>query len=163
MLWELAKQEAVRSGSASSAKAVLKRLASWHRYGNTAFTFAVLVQLIHLTRRPDAFTSDFTPFTLIKQILEREGNSNEWEDEMTMSFGGFGLNYQAVGPVRESALDYLDFALEGDVGPALNAVAIMQDLLHSYLNRIGRESTQEEKNWQGRETRTLPSGHGREI
>jgi hypothetical protein len=68
-----------------------------------------------------------------------------------MSFGGFGLNYAAVGPVRGSALDYLDFALEGDSSPALHAVSVMQDLLHSYLNRVGRESTEDERNWQERE------------
>ena len=150
-LWELAKRETDRSGSGESARAVLKRLASWHRFGNPALNFAMLVEAIRLTRRADAFTNDFTPFTLIHQILEREGEFNEWQDEMTMSFGGFGLNYAAVGPVRESALDYLDFALEGDGNPALHAVSVMQDLLHSYLNRVVRESTEEEKNWQGRE------------
>ena len=58
-----------------------------------------------------------------------------------MSFGGFGFNYAAVGPVRESALDYLDFVLEGDGRPALLAVGILEGLLHSYLNRVGRAAT----------------------
>jgi hypothetical protein len=150
-LWELAQRESDRSGSSESAKAVLKRLASWHRFGNPALNFAMLVEAIRLTRRPDAFTSDYTPLTLIDQILEREGEFNEWQDEMTMSFGGFGLNYAAVGPVRESALDYLDFALEGEGSPALHAISVMQDLLHHFLNRIGRRSTEEEKDWQDRE------------
>ena len=68
-----------------------------------------------------------------------------------MSFGGFGLNYAAVGPVRESALDYLEFALESDGSPALHAVSIMQNLLHHFLNRVGRRSTEQEKDWQNRE------------
>jgi hypothetical protein len=150
-LWELAKRESDRSGSADSAKTVLKRLASWHRFGDPALNFAMLVQAIRLSHRADAFTGDFTPFTLIEQILEREGEFNEWQDEMTMSFGGFGLNYAAVGPVRESALDYLDFALEGDGSPALHSVSIMQNLLHHFLNRVGRGSTEQEKDWQNRE------------
>jgi len=150
-LWELAKKESGQSSSADSAKAVLKRLASWHRFGNPALNFAMLLEAIRLTHRTDAFTSDYTPFTLIQQILEREGEFNEWQDEMTMSFGGFGLNYAAVGPVRESALDYLDFVLEGDGSPVLHAVSIMQDLLHYHLNRVGRESTEHEKEWQNRE------------
>ena len=150
-LWELAKRKSDRSSSADSAKTVLKRLASWHRFGDPALNFAMLVQAIRLSRQADAFTGDFNPFTLIEQILEREGEFNEWQDEMTMSFGGFGLNYAAVGPVRESALDYLDFALEGDGSPALASVSIMQNLLHHYLNRIGRGSTEEEKDWQNRE------------
>ena len=150
-LWELAKTESTRRSSADAAKAALKRLASWHRFGNPALNFAMLVESVRLTHRADAFTSDYTPFALIQQILEREGEFNEWQDEMTMSFGGFGLNYAAVGPVRESALDYLDFALEGDGSLALHAVSVMQDLLHSYLNRIGRESTEDEKDWQDHE------------
>ena len=88
---------------------------------------------------------------MIQQILERDGEFNEWQDETTMSFGGFGLNYAAVGPVRESALDYLDFVLEGDGSPALHAVSIMEGLLHNYLNRMGRETTEHEKKWQNRE------------
>jgi hypothetical protein len=151
-LWELSKKESGRSDGGDIAKTVLKRLASWHRFGDPALNFAMLVQSIRLGRRADAFSSsDFTPFTLIQQILERDVEFNEWLDEMTMSFGGFGLNYAAVGPVRESALDYLDFALEGDGNPALHAVSIMRYLLHHLLNRVGRISTEQEKEWQNRE------------
>jgi len=150
-LWELAKGESDRRESASSAKTVLKRLASWHRFGDPALNFSMLVQAIRLNHRSDAFTGDFTPFNLIEQILEREGEFNEWQDEMTMSFGGFGLNYVAVGPVRESALDYLDFALQGDGHPALHSVSIMQNLLHHFLNRVGRKTTEEERDWQNHE------------
>lgn len=150
-LWELTKTETARSGSADSAKAALKRLASWHRFGNPAFNFAMLVQAIRLSQRADAFTSDYTPFTLIEKILERDGEFTEWDDERTMSLGGFGLNYAGVGPVRESALDYLESALDGEGSPALHAVSIMQDLLHNFLNRMGRASTEQEKDWQNRE------------
>jgi hypothetical protein len=164
-LWELAKKESDRTGSDESAKAVLKRLASWHRFGNPALNFAMLVEAIRLTHRGDAFTGDYTPFALIHQILEREGEFNEWQDEMTMSFGGFGLNYAAVGPARESALDYLDFVLEGDGSPALHAVSIMQDLLHNFLTRVGRGSTEHETDWQNRERerclQALLRRHGR--
>ena len=68
-----------------------------------------------------------------------------------MSFGGFGLNYAGVGPVRESTLDYLEFALEGDGSPSLHAVSLMEGLLHNCLNRVGRQSTKDEKSWQNRE------------
>ena len=113
-LWELAKRGGGQAVMDGGAKSVLKRLASWHRFGNPALNFAMLVQAIRLAGRDDAFTSDFTPFSLINQILERDGEYSEWRDDDTFSFGGFGLNYAAVGPVRESALDYLEFALAGD-------------------------------------------------
>ncbi len=68
-----------------------------------------------------------------------------------MSFGGFGLNYAAVGPVRENAIDYLEFALEEGGRRALLAVDILEHLLHNYLNRMGRPSTEHEREWQGKE------------
>lgn len=151
ILWELTRTEFSRSNVANSAKAVLKRLASWHRFGNPALNFAMLVEAVRLAGRADAFASEFTPFTLIQRILEREGEFTDWDDERTVSFGGFGLNYAAVGPVRQSALDYLEFALEGDSSLALQAVSLMNGLLHSYLNRVGRESTEDEKSWQNQE------------
>jgi hypothetical protein len=151
ILWDLSRKESTRTNSASSAQAVLKRLASWHRYTHPALNFAVLIEAIWLARRADAFTGDFTPFTLIQQLLEREGEFNELQDETTVTFGGFGLNYAAVGPVRESALDYLEYALDRDGSPALHAVSLMERLLHNYLNRVGRQTTEDEKSWQTRE------------
>lgn len=67
---------------------------------------------------------------------------------MTMSFGGFGLDYTVVGHVRENVLDYLDACLEGPVRNALRSVELLDPLLHGHLNRVGRH---------------LPktSGHGR--
>ncbi|MGA2571209.1 MAG: DUF4062 domain-containing protein [Terracidiphilus sp.] len=150
-LWELAKRGDGRDTMDGGAESVLKRLASWHRFGNPALNFAMLVQAARLAGRDDAFTSDFTPFTLINRILERDGEYGEWRDEDSYSFGGFGLNYAAVGPVRESALDYLEFALAGDGAAALHAIPIMENLLHNFLTRMGRERTAEEIEWQNRE------------
>jgi hypothetical protein len=44
----------------------------------------MLVEAILLTKRADAFTSDYTPVSIIRQILERESESNEWQDEITL-------------------------------------------------------------------------------
>jgi hypothetical protein len=152
-LWELALQDGGDAESATGAKGALKRLSSWHRFGNPAFNFAMLLQAIRLTCRGDAFTTAYTPFAMIRQILEKDGEFNEWQDEMTMSFGGFGFNYAAVGPVRENAIDYLEFALKADGRRALLAVDILEHLLHNYLNRMGRQSTEHEMEWQGKERR----------
>ncbi len=151
LLWRLSKGEHDRNSTGSSARTVLKRLASWRRYTDAAFNFAMLLQAIRLMSRPDAFTEEYTPFDIIRQLLEKDGEFTEWQDETTMSFGGFGLNYAAVGPVRRSALDYLDFALAGDGIPAIQSIAIMEKLLHNYLNRMGRASSPEEKTWQDAE------------
>jgi hypothetical protein len=151
ILWELSKASAAKRGSAEGAQSVIKRLSSWRRYGHPALNFAMLLQAIRLAKRPDAFTGDFTPFEIIEEILEREGEFTEWQDENAMSFGSFGLNYAAVGPVRESTLDYLEFILGGDGRPAYIAIGLLERLLHNFLNRMGRGSSEEEERWQNRE------------
>ena len=151
LLWELARGEHDRNGIGNSARSVLKRLASWRRYTDAAFNFAMLLQAVRLLTRPDACAGQYTPFEIIRQLLETDGEFTEWQDEMTMSFGGFGLNYEAVGPVRGSAFDYLDFALAGDGISAIQAVDLMERLLHNHLNRMGRVSSPEEKTWQDAE------------
>ncbi len=150
-LWELAKRNSRRNDSAGGAQDVIKRLASWQRFGNAAMNFAMLVQAIRLSQRPDAFVDGYTPYAIIQQILERDGEFNEWQDENTILSGGFGLNYAAVGPTRDSALDYLEFALEGDGRPAILVIGLLEGLLHNFLNRVGRISTHEEEEWQNRE------------
>jgi hypothetical protein len=75
ILWRLAKGEHDRDSTGSSARAVLKRLASWRRYTDAAFNFAMLLQAIRLMARPDAFTGEYTPFDLIRPLLERDGES----------------------------------------------------------------------------------------
>lgn len=149
LLWRLAKDDMERSSN--GAKKVLKRLASWRRYTHASFNFGILVQAIRLIDRPDAFGDKYTPFDLVRPILERDGEFTEMQDETTMSFGGFGLNYAAVGPVRRNALDYLDFALAGDGIPSIHAVDMMENLLHNYLTRMGRVRTPEETIWQDAE------------
>lgn len=110
-LWEIAKGASDESRIAKGAQAVIERLASWRRFVSPALNFAMLVEAVHLAKRPDAFTGEYTPYVIIKQIFERDGEFSEWQDETSLSLGGFGLNYAAVGPVRESALDYIEFIL----------------------------------------------------
>ena len=60
-LWELALRDGGKTGSAGSAREVLKRLFSWRRFGNPSFNFAMLLQAIRLARHADAFRTDYTP------------------------------------------------------------------------------------------------------
>jgi hypothetical protein len=151
LLWDFAKREGSRITSSVSAMNVLKRLSAWHRYGDAALNFAMLLQSIRLSTREDAFSSEFTPFTLIQQILEREGEFNEWQDEATISFGGFGLNYGVVGLIRENALDFLESTLSKSDKVAVHAIPLLETLLHNTLNRVGRQTTEDEQEWQERE------------
>ena len=43
----------------------------------------MLVEAIRLTRRATPSQPNLTPSELMAEILEREGQFNEWQDEMT--------------------------------------------------------------------------------
>jgi hypothetical protein len=112
----------------------------------------MLLQAIRLAQKNKAFEGEFTPFITIKEILEREGEINSWEEEdNTFTFGSFGLNYAVVGPVRTNALDYLETTLQGDGLAAYRAIEILEHLLHNSLNRGTRVTSAEEQQWQNRE------------
>ena len=148
LLWEFSKKRTGRSPGSGSAQGVLKRLASYDRFGWPAFNFAMLVQSIRLSRLPDAFEREFTPFDLIEMLLEREGEFTEYSDNV-VSFGGFGLNIAAVGPLRQNAVDFLEFSLTSNKEVlAAKAAQLLGSLLHAYLNRVGREPQESEVEWQ---------------
>lgn len=151
VLWDLVQSEDASNNSDQTAKKTLKRLASYELNGWAAFNFAVLLQCVRLCQRPGAFDFLFTPLDMIDQILEREGEFTEWSGN-TFRFGGFGLNYAVVGPLRQNAIDFLESLIAGaDDRIAVRAVHSLDRLLHQYLNRVGREPTQDELNWQDSE------------
>lgn len=151
VLWDIARTADVHDDSDESARRVLKRLGSYELNRWAGFNFAVLLHCIRLCRRPEAFAASFTPLDVIDQILEREGEYTEF-DGNTFRFGGFGLNYAVVGLMRENAIDFLGSLLDdGNDRVAVRAAHSLERLLHQYLNRVGREPTDDEVNWQNRE------------
>lgn len=55
-----------------------------------------------MCRERNAFDGAFTPLDIVDKLLAKEGKFTESEG-FTISFGGFGLNYPVVRPVREKA------------------------------------------------------------
>lgn len=151
LLWQISRQERGRTSDSGGAKAVLKRLASYDLHGWPAFNFAMLLQAIRLSQQEDAFEREFTPIALIDMLLEHEGEFTEYSGNV-ISFGGFGLNIAAVGPLRRNVLDFLEFSLTSkrDV-LAVRAAQSLGSLLHQYLNRVIRESPASEIAWQNAE------------
>lgn len=151
VLWDIAQTEDVHDNSGETARRVLKRLASYELNRWASFNFAVLLHCIRLCRRTGAFVASFTPLDIIDQVLEREGEYTEVVG-YTVRFGGFGLNYSVVGLMRQNAIDFLDSLLDDRKDrAAVRAVHSLGRLLHQSLNRVGRESTDDEMNWQNRE------------
>ncbi|AEU37467.1 hypothetical protein [Granulicella mallensis] len=147
VLWELATHEQDDNRLDTSAKHTLERLASYQLYKWPAFNFAMLLQCVRLCKRDDAFDRSFTPLDILDEILEHEGEFTESRGN-SVAFGAFGLNYTAVAPVRENALQFLESLLYSECcAVAVRAIRSLQRLLYRFLNRMGRESTPEELIW----------------
>jgi len=152
LLWTLSKMPGMRANDSGSPQGVLKRLASYDRFGWPAFNFAMLLQAIRLSKLPDAFEWESTPFDLIEQLLEREGEYTEYSDN-AVRFGGFGLNILGVGLLRGNVLDFLEYSLNSPTTAlAVKAAQSLGGLLFSPLNRFGRQSSQTEIDWQNEES-----------
>lgn len=146
LLWEI-----YQASHSSVAKSALERLAAYHLSGYVFFNFAMLLQSIRLAQKPNALSAEFTPFDLIDKILEREGEFTEYEGN-TFTFGGFGLNISAVAPLRQNALDFLEYCLYSDKEIiAVRAARSLGAICPAYLNRVGRESSASEVEWQNEE------------
>jgi hypothetical protein len=151
ILWELARHDDPSDNSDTTARRTLERLASYDLNRWASFNFAMLLQCVRLCQKPGAFDSSFTPVDIVDQILEREGEFNEVEGN-TFRFGGFGLNYAAVGPTRQNAIDFLgSLVAEGNDRVAVRAIHSLEHLLHDYLTRVGRQRSESEVAWQNEE------------
>jgi hypothetical protein len=151
LLWQLSRQDAQHGHWGTTAREVLKRLASYQMNRWVAFNFAMLLQCIRLSTLEGALDAPFTPFDLIDVLLESEGEFTELSGN-TVRFGGFALNYPAVGPVRKNALQFLKFLLSSpEDGKAVRAARTLGWLLHEYLTRVGRQRSPEEVAWQNKE------------
>ena len=151
ILWELAQEEDKAKTAGASAKGTLERMASYQRYKWPAFNFSMLLQAIRLCRRDDAFDADFSPLNLVDAVLEREG---EYEENLghAFSFGGFGLNYEAVKELRSNAIEFVDSLMYSQSCVVANrAVRSLRSLLPNVMNRVGRVSGSEELAWQQEE------------
>jgi hypothetical protein len=146
-LWDLAGPEVDDNYPDTNAKRTLERLASYQLYKWPAFNFAMLLQVVRLCKRDNAFAGKFTPLDILDEMLEREGEYTESHGN-SVSFGGFGLNYSAVAPVRENALQFAESLMYSDsCAVAVRAVRSLSRLLFNFLNRMGRQSSAEEIAW----------------
>lgn len=101
-----------------------------------------------MCREARAFEGPFTPLDIVDKLLAKEGQFTESEG-FTISFGGFGLNYHVVRPVREKALRIIESCLNSDDSKiALRATQSISRVLSGFLPMIGHVVSEEEARWQ---------------
>ena len=148
-LWELAQRDrrAPRQYP-DHARRVLEEMAEYGRYKPVIYNDWMADFAARMCGERNAFQDEFTPLDIVDKLLAKEGKFTESEG-FTISFGGFGLNYPVVRPVREKALGIIENCLNSDDPKiALRATESTARVLSGYLPMIGHLVSEEEARWQ---------------
>jgi len=149
ILWRLAQGERrPQHQYPDHARRVLEEMAEYNRSKPPQYNDWMADFAGRLSRDPQAFDSSFTPLSIVDKLLAKEGEFTESEG-YTISFGGFGLNYAIVRPIREKALRTVEACLGSDNSrAALRATESVSRVLSGFLPAVGRRISDEEFRWQ---------------
>jgi hypothetical protein len=149
ILWQLAQRDdrAPRQYPDHSRR-VLEEMAEYGRYKPVIYNDWMVDFAARMCRERDGFDGPFTPMDIVDKLLAKEGKFTESEG-FTVSFGGFGLNYAVVRPVREKGLGLIANCLNSDDSKiALRATESISRVLSGFLPMIGHVVSEEEARWQ---------------
>ena len=149
ILWQLAQRDdrAPRQYPDHSRR-VLEEMAEYGRYKPVIYNDWMVDFAARMCRERDGFDGPFTPLDIVDKLLAKEGKFTESEG-FTVSFGGFGLNYAVVRPVREKGLGLIANCLNSDDSKiALRATESISRVLSGFLPMIGHVVSEEEARWQ---------------
>jgi hypothetical protein len=149
ILWQLAQRDrrAPRQHPDHSRR-VLEEMAEYGRYKPVLYNDWMADFAARMCREAHAFEGPFTPLDIVDKLLAKEGQFTESEG-FTFSFGGFGLNYHVVRPVREKALGIIENVLNSDDPKiALRATESVSRVLSGFLPMVGHVVSAEEARWQ---------------
>jgi len=133
---------------------VLGELASYDRYKPVSLNMRMAELLEKLAGDDVAFQSEPTPFDVLETLLAREGSFTE-SAGLTVTLGGFELNYGVVGPVRERALGIINRCLYSENGrKAVRALKSISVVIHGWIPNYGRSISSTERKWQQQERLT---------
>ena len=141
----------------------LEELAEYRRYKPAALNCRMADLILDFARLPGAFDGPHTPLDLADKLLVKEGQFTEG-DGFSFSFGGFPLNYNAVNPSRERALELVETTLNSD-NPrvALRAIRSISHVLSGFLPLVGRQVGSEELAWQDAERERVLTMLGKRL
>jgi Domain of unknown function (DUF4062) len=149
ILWQLAQRD-MRSPHQfpDHSRRVLEEMAEYGRYKPIRYNEWMVDFASRLAQNPQTFDGTFTPLKIVDKLLAKEGEFMESEGNAVL-FGGFGLNYPVVQPVRERALRIIDTCLHSDIARiALAAMESLSHVLSGYLPMVGRRLSDDEAAWQ---------------
>jgi hypothetical protein len=149
ILWQLAQRDKRAPNQfPDHSRRVLQEMAEYGRYKPVRYNDWMADFAERLCRDPRTFDGPFTPLDIVDKLLAKEGEFTESEGH-TVRFGGFGLNYPVVRPVREKALGIVAACLNSDDPRiALCATKSISHVLSGFLPMAGRGVSDDEVQWQ---------------
>jgi hypothetical protein len=149
ILWQLAQRDhRAPHQYPDHSRRVLEEMAEYGRYKPVIYNDWMADFAARMCRERGAFDGAFSPLDIVDKLLAKEGKFTESEG-FTISFGGFGLNYPVVRPVREKALGIIESCLNSDDPKiALRAIESTARVLSGFLPMIGHVVSEEEARWQ---------------
>lgn len=149
ILWRLAQSDKREPHQfPEHSRRVLGEMAEYGRYKPVRYNDWMAAFAARLCQDPRTFDGPFTPLDIVDKLLAKEGEFTESEGH-TVRFGGFGLNYPVVRPVREKALGIVDACLNSDDPKiALRATKSVANVLSGHLPMVGRAPSEDEIQWQ---------------
>src|SRR5579859_6080044 len=148
-LWQLSQHESDKVSR--RAQKSLEDAIGYRKYKNVLFNERILTLVEKRAKELGAYRGDFTPLSLMDELLDREVDDTELKGR-AFSISALPVNYEVIKGVRERALRIIDNALyAGEAKIAVRAVRSLASGLAEFQPKFRSAPTQEEQTWQDAE------------
>jgi hypothetical protein len=148
-LWLLAQNES--DGVSGPAQRSLREAIGYRKYKNVIFNDRILALVENRSEDVTAYQSDFTPLSLMDELLDREVDDTELKGR-AFSISALPVNYEVIKGLRERALRIINHALYAEEPRiAVRAVGSLGFVLAEFHPKFRMGVTKEEQAWQDAE------------
>jgi hypothetical protein len=145
-LWELSRHNS--SSIHGPARKALKEATGYHKYKNVIYNERMLTLTEDRARDDGAYDGDFTPLSLMEELLDREVEDTGFR-KRTFSITFNPVNYPIIRPLRERALQAVQRALQSPSPRiAVKAVDAISGVLSVFRPTLRNDPSETERLWQ---------------
>ena len=148
-LWSLSQHDS--DDISGPAQRTLKEAISYRKYKNVIFNERILALVEKRAEDITSYQGDFTPLSLMDELLDREVDITEWRGR-SFSISASPVAYEVIKALRERAMRVINRALYAEKPRiAVRAARSFGSLLAEFHPKFRSGITEEEQNWQDTE------------
>ena len=148
-LWSLSQYES--DDVSGPAQRTLKEAISYRKYKHVIFNERILALTEKRAEDITSYRGDFTPLSLMDELLDREVDITEWKGR-SFSVSAMPVNYETIRALRERALRIIDHALYSEEPRiAVRAARSLGSVLAEFHPKFREGVSEEEQAWQDTE------------